>query len=155
MGNGAPFLKKHFLGVAMSKSSLPWYADGLSFKCTGCGKCCSGPTGYVWVTEEEIQNIANTLKISKEECEAKYVKLLYGRKTLTEIAIGHGVYDCVFLQGNKCTIYEARPSQCKTFPWWSENIQSPEAWEMAKKRCEGIDHPEAILYSQQEIESHL
>jgi Fe-S-cluster containining protein len=139
----------------MAKSSLPWYADGLSFKCTGCGKCCSGPSGVVWVTEEEIANIAKILKISKEECEAKYVSVEYGRKTLIEKPPVNGIYDCIFLEGNKCTIYEARPSQCKTFPWWSENIHSPKAWEEAKKRCEGIDHPESILYSQKEIDSHL
>jgi Fe-S-cluster containining protein len=139
----------------MTKSSLPWYTDGLSFKCTGCGKCCTGTPGVVWVTEEEIERIATLLKISKEECEAKYVRREYGRKTLSEKPPKDGIYDCVFLEGSRCTIYEERPSQCRTFPWWRENLHSPDAWQEAKKRCEGIDHPEAKLYSKEEIESHL
>ena len=36
----------------------PWYQDGLQFSCTGCGNCCTGPAGYVWVSEEEIVRIA-------------------------------------------------------------------------------------------------
>jgi len=36
----------------------PWYRDGLSFSCTQCGNCCSGPEGYVWVDEEELVQIA-------------------------------------------------------------------------------------------------
>ena len=139
----------------MTKSSLPWYANGLSFTCTGCGKCCSGPSGAVWVSEEEIAHIAKLLNLSKEECEAKYVRKESGRKTLCEKPPVKGVYDCVFLEGNRCTIYEARPSQCKTFPWWEENIENRKAWEETKKRCEGIEHPESRLYSMQEIESHL
>ena len=35
-----------------------WYRGGLRFSCTQCGKCCSGAPGYVWVTKDEIEQIA-------------------------------------------------------------------------------------------------
>src|SRR5262249_1390597 len=43
-------------GIIMSE---PWYQDGLRFECTRCGKCCSGFPGFVWVSEAELQAIAD------------------------------------------------------------------------------------------------
>ncbi len=129
-----------------------WYNKGLSFKCTGCGQCCTGSPGYVWVTEEEMQNIADHVQLSLEEFCKKYVRRVGNRFALLERPKN---YDCIFLQGNKCQIYSVRPKQCKTFPWWKENVSSPEAWEEAAKRCEGINHPEAPLISLKEIEKDL
>ncbi len=39
-------------------SQQPWYQDGLKFRCTGCGDCCTGAPGYVWVNKEEIAALA-------------------------------------------------------------------------------------------------
>jgi hypothetical protein len=64
-------------------------------------------------------------------------------------------YDCVFLDGKKCNIYESRPQQCRAFPWWPENLKNKEAWEETKKRCEGIDHKDAPLISLKTIKEHL
>ena len=36
----------------------PWYRDGLAFSCTRCGACCTGGPGYVWVSPEEIEELA-------------------------------------------------------------------------------------------------
>ena len=37
--------------------------------------------------------------------------------------------DCVFWEGDAgCAIYPVRPTQCRTFPFWSEHLRSPEAW---------------------------
>ena len=41
--------------------SEPWFKDGLRFTCTGCGDCCSGAPGFVWVSEEDIERLANHL----------------------------------------------------------------------------------------------
>src|SRR6266404_2835548 len=43
------------IGANMSE---PWYENGLRFECTRCGHCCTGPSGYVWVNDEEIDQIA-------------------------------------------------------------------------------------------------
>lgn len=136
----------------MSKNSLPWYKNGLSFKCTGCGQCCTGFPGHVWVTMQEIQNMADVLKISSEEFLQKYVRKVGSKLSLKELP---KTYDCIFLKGKRCMVYEARPSQCKTFPWWDENLENKEAWEDAASRCEGINHPDAPLITLEEISSHL
>lgn len=117
------------------KLSEPWYKEGLHFKCTGCGKCCTGSPGYVWINEDEIANISEYLNITREEFLKKYVRRCHGRLALVEMKKN---YDCVFLKDNRCQIYPVRPTQCKTFPYWPQNLHSQEAWEETAKECEGI-----------------
>ncbi len=123
-------------------SPLPWYKDGLRFECTGCGQCCTGSPGYVWLNEEDIKTLTDQLGLEREEFIRLYTRSVYGRLALLEHP---KTYDCVFLEGNKCKVYKARPQQCRTFPWWPEHLTSPEAWAEAAKRCEGINHPNAPI----------
>lgn len=94
--------------------------------------------------------MAEFLGISPEECVRKYCRLVGGRLSLKERP---KTYDCVFLAGKRCTIYSVRPQQCRTFPWWKENLASKESWEEAAQQCEGINHPDAPLISFEEISS--
>jgi uncharacterized protein len=114
----------------------PWYKEGLSFQCTECGKCCTGSPGYVWVTEKEIQEIADHLKLPVDKFSRRYLRQKEGRYALVELKRKN--YDCIFLNDNKCSIYSVRPTQCRTYPWWQANLNSREAWESAAKTCEGI-----------------
>lgn len=120
----------------------PWYSKGLRFECTGCGQCCTGAPGYVWVTPEEIEAIADHLKLSTKEFRQKYVRQVGERESLLERP---RTYDCVFLKNNKCEIYSLRPMQCRTFPWWQHNLQSEAQWNEAAKYCEGINRPDAPI----------
>ncbi|MFA6119395.1 MAG: YkgJ family cysteine cluster protein [Parachlamydiales bacterium] len=128
---------------------MNWYKEGLNFECTGCGKCCTGCPGYVWLSEKDIENIINFLKITREAFLKKYTRLVNNRISLIENFVN---YDCCFLKDKKCQIYEARPFQCKQFPWWKDNLISPESWENVKKQCPGIDSNNSKLFSFEEIE---
>ena len=121
---------------------MSWYKDGLKFKCTGCGNCCTGEPGYVWLSPEEVDTISAHLEISKEKFIQTYTRSIFGQLSLREDRV---TYDCIFLKDKRCQIYSSRPLQCRTFPWWKENITSAESWEEVKKRCEGVDHPEASV----------
>lgn len=114
-----------------------WYKDGLRFSCTGCGKCCSGAPGYVWITRDEMRSIADYLAMPFDLFVQRYVRQIGDRFALTEIKRRH--YDCVFLQEAACRIYKVRPRQCRTFPWWKENLASEKSWAEAALYCEGID----------------
>lgn len=126
----------------MSKQAWP-PKEGLRFKCTGCGKCCTGSPGAVWIDEAEIEAMANYLKIDKKDFIQKYTRRLGSRLSLKEDPKN---YDCVFLNNNQCSLYPVRPSQCKIYPWWPSMLSSKEAWDEEKERCEGLDHPEGDLY---------
>lgn len=134
--------------------ALPWYKDGLRFKCTECGKCCTGPSGFVWVSEEEMQAMADTLDISLELFKKKYVRHRDNRYALVERKTKGGDYDCIFLKDKKCEVYQARPQQCRIFPWWPENLKSEESWQSAAQECEGIN-PDAPLIPYSEIVKSL
>ena len=116
-------------------SEKPWYKDGLRFKCTQCGNCCTGAPGYVWVNKKEIQEIATFLDIDVEAFEKKYVRTIGIRKSLIEYSNG----DCVFFdnKSRKCAVYESRPRQCRTWPFWDSNIRTPEAWQTTCEVCPG------------------
>jgi hypothetical protein len=127
----------------------PWYKDGLRFKCTGCGDCCTGAPGFVWVNKDEIAALAEEVGLDEAEFEEQFVREIGVRKSLKEL----DNYDCVFLDGKtrKCTVYEARPRQCRTWPFWDSNVRSPETWAATCEVCPGSG--KGRLYQLGEIES--
>lgn len=128
----------------------PWYKDGLRFKCTQCGNCCTGAPGYVWVNQAEIKGIAAEVgEADVEAFEDMYVRKIGIRRSLREFPNG----DCVFFDNVKrtCTVYNARPRQCRTWPFWDSNVKSPEAWAETCEVCPGSG--KGKLYQIEHIES--
>lgn len=157
----------------------PWYIAGLAFECAQCGRCCAGPEeGFVWVTDEEITEIAAFLKITPQELRRSYLRRDHGRYTIAEQP---RTKDCAFLQndpsdvsaaaktvcdlasphichtgeaaptsGRKCRIYSVRPVQCRTWPFWPGNLGNIDSWHRAAARCKGINRGK--LYSFDEIQ---
>ncbi|MCK6439791.1 MAG: YkgJ family cysteine cluster protein [Planctomycetes bacterium] len=131
----------------------PWYSDGLKFKCEGvsCGDCCSGRwgTGYVWVNRAEMERIANHLGIGFDEFTRNYVRGVGNRFSLIE----KRNLDCVFyVEGKGCSVYEARPNQCRTYPFWPSNIESKAAWEEEADACPGINCKGCDHYSRERVD---
>lgn len=51
--------------------------------------------------------------------------------------------DCIFLEDKLCSIYQVRPTQCATYPWWPD-LMNPISWRIeAAEVCEGLDHEDA------------
>lgn len=133
----------------MDQQIEPWFNDGLRFKCTGCGGCCTGTPGYVFLSQDDLERLANHFQKTPQEFAKKYTRLVEDQYALLDRP---GSYDCIFLRDKKCTVYEARPTQCRTFPWWIHHLREPKDWEDAANRCEGINHPEAPLVSSLHIQ---
>ncbi|MEM6471371.1 MAG: YkgJ family cysteine cluster protein [Planctomycetota bacterium] len=125
-----------------------WYQEGLQFQCTQCGRCCSGEPGYVWVDADEIRAMADHLEISVAELEHRFIRKVGARKSLMEYPDG----DCILLDPEKrtCIVYQARPTQCRTWPFWDSTISSPKAWAETCYSCPGAG--KGRLYSFDEIE---
>ncbi len=121
--------------MGRSKKQEPWYRDGLKFKCTGCGDCCTGAPGYVWVNQEEIDAMAVLTEMDVDEFQHMYVREIGVRRSLKEFPNG----DCVFFdtEQRNCQIYEARPRQCRTWPFWNSNLKTPEDWDRTCEECPG------------------
>ena len=123
-----------------------WYQDGLRFRCTRCGNCCTGPPGFVWLNDEEVSAIARYRGETKEQTEALSTRLCDGERSLKEKANG----DCVFYDRQAgCTIYPVRPRQCRTWPFWESNAATPQAWKKTCTVCPGAGRGELI--SEEEI----
>ena len=133
-----------------NRAELPWYGGGLRFTCTQCGNCCSGAPGYVWVTARGVRALAKRLEMPVADFQRRHVRNVGVRMSLREKRDG----DCDWLRrlddGRAiCGVYEDRPSQCRTWPFWDENLSSPEAWAEASRDCPGINngqhHPLPVI----------
>ena len=123
--------------ISLSK----WYHGGLAFSCQGCGNCCSGPDeGYVWISREEIEQEAAYLNLTVAEFKRLYVRRVGARYSLLEKEPNK---DCIFLSPNgpnkKCLVYPVRPLQCRTWPFWRENLRSRKGWSNAGQKCPGLN----------------
>ena len=132
-----------------TETNNPWYERGLRFHCTQCGNCCSGAPGYVWITPADMANIAAFLGLPLEQFTRRYVRRIGERYSLVE----KPDYYCIFLHRAvgqaMCSIYPVRPTQCRTWPFWKMNLESPAAWNRAAERCPGMADAAAPL---QEVE---
>ncbi len=131
-----------------------WYAAGLRFECTQCGNCCSGAPGYVWVTVADMERIAGQLQMPFDDFTRRFIRQIGQRYALLE----KPDFDCVFLLRDPrtgkagCSIYQVRPMQCRTWPFWNENLRSPRAWKSASAHCPGMRDAEAPLSDLAHIE---
>ncbi len=89
--------------------------------CATCnGACCIGESGYIWISKDEINKLAVHLKLSIEEFSLKYLIKVGYKYSLKEVELEKENYACVFfdIEKRQCSVYEFRPSQCRTFPFW-------------------------------------
>jgi uncharacterized protein len=143
----------------------PWFANGLSFSCTCSGNCCTGGPGFVWLSDEEVDRLAEHLGLSRDQTLEKYCRKIGRGISLKERRTPQGNYDCVFLEERParrergkvalpkrvCGIYPVRPLQCRTWPFWEGNLASRANWEAAAKRCPGMNRGRA--FGREEIEA--
>ena len=130
-----------------NKSSF--YENGLRFQCQGSGNCCTshGEFGFVFLTIEDRRRFAKFLKISTAAFNRTYCDLKDGVWHLKEDSKNK---DCMFLEKKRCSVYEARPTQCRTWPFWPE-VMNPKSWKSeVASFCPGIG--KGPLVSKEDIE---
>jgi len=125
-----------------------WYKNGIRFECQGCGNCCKSlddGDGYVYLNDDEIEGIANYLKIDKKKFINAYTEIKNGYRVIRDPD-----KDCIFLKNNKCLIYTVRPAQCKTWPFWEIALIKKNWDEKVVTTCPGVG--KGRLYTIEEIE---
>ena len=109
-----------------------------SSQCASCGgHCCRGESGYIWVKYDEIAQIAKHLALSIEDFATIYLKKAGHRYSLIEKQLSEDDYACIFFDENskQCSIYDVRPIQCRTFPFWEQFKNNKNE---VKQECPGI-----------------
>lgn len=120
-----------------------------TFDCNACaacgGKCCTGESGYIFCSIGEMQKISEFLGLSFNEFTQKYVKKVGYKFSLIEKKYLDG-YACIFFDSEtkKCNIYDVRPKQCKTFPFW-DIYKDKERLQELLQQCIGIKLDETHL----------
>ena len=132
----------------MKNTHTPFFEKGLQFECLRCGKCCSGFPGYVYLSEKDIDELVDFLHLNWRSFLKKYTRLVHvfnePRLSLVEKA-RHG---CVFWD-TLCTVYPARPVQCRTYPFWKRHLVSQWEWKRIAGFCPGVNR--GRVHSKDEI----
>jgi Fe-S-cluster containining protein len=113
-----------------------WYAEGVRFACQpDCGKCCTrhGEYDYVYLERDDVARLADHLNMPMGAFRARWTKQDDGHTILKMDGPA-----CPFLDGARCSVYEARPGQCSSFPFWPENLKSRERWDELATFCPGV-----------------
>jgi Fe-S-cluster containining protein len=138
----------------IKKNHLPdetfYKKTGLHFQCQRCSGCCRFSPGFVFLSEEDIKNLLEYTSLSINEFARRYLRIIdlgdFSRISLKE----KENYDCIFWENGGCKVYEKRPLQCRSFPFWTSLLASAEPWREHKKLCPGID--EGIFHDPAEID---
>lgn len=127
-------------------NSLPQsLKNGVRFRCTDCGACCTGSPGRVRVSEDELKAISEHRKEPLQDLIALQTREIDGVRYLRE----HDNGDCVFFVDGRCSIHPVKPTQCRLYPFWFQNVRNEEAWQKTCQECPGIG--EGDLVSPEEI----
>lgn len=90
------------------------------FSCLLCGACCSGPDNEVMVSPPEIEMLAEATGMSRDEIAEPYPEWMQqGGCTFTFGWVLRRGEDgnCIFLENNRCRVYQNRPHICRTYPF--------------------------------------
>jgi Fe-S-cluster containining protein len=143
-----------------------WYSEGLQFACQGSGKCCTshGEFGFVYLTLADRKRMALYFGISEAEFRRQHCRNVDGFWALNDAGVmpnfdktQAAANDCQFLKDKRCSIYEARPTQCRTWPFWPE-VMSARKWKKEVETfCPGVQPGAKGLktYSAREIDTAI
>ena len=131
----------------------PFCEAGLRFSCTRCSSCCRKESGFVYLSENDLSRLSKELQMDytafiKTWC--RWVSFEAGRERLSLREKSN--FDCIFWNDG-CTVYHARPLQCRAFPFWDHVVCSRDAWEAAGVQCPGINNGD--LHGRDEIAGFL
>ena len=121
-----------------------FYSAGLRFSCARCSTCCRKESGFVYLSENDLSALAQELQMEYADFVnmwCRWVPFERGRERLSLREKSN--YDCIFWKSGSagddgCSVYNVRPLQCRTFPFWDYVLGSQQAWTNAGKDCPGI-----------------
>lgn len=124
----------------------PFYAQGIRFTCARCSACCRGEPGYVFLTKADLKRLLRRLGLDFKRFFHDYCTLVDAGNgmalSLREVTRNKSSNDCVLWGEKGCSVYEDRPVQCSTYPFWPSIMGSRASWKREASACPGIDSGE-------------
>jgi Fe-S-cluster containining protein len=134
-------------------AKMPFYEEGLRFSCTRCSVCCRHESGFVFLSHSDLDALSAELKMPGDDFIAAYCRWAGPPGGFFQLSLREkSNYDCIFWKDG-CTVYKARPRQCRSFPFWPSMMESPAVWENAALSCPGIG--KGPLHGKEQIEAYL
>ncbi len=98
--------------------------------CRACAECCR--VTEVQLAERDVEHLARYLGLRPQKFLEEYTMRNKDQELILRRTEKEG---CVFLQGNECTVYEARPGNCEKFPHLLRGAGSLESrmWEFVDR----------------------
>ncbi len=131
-----------------------FYDEGLHFTCQQCSSCCRYDPGFVFLSQNDVDLLANALEMTYNtfiEVYCRWIPFGDGVEKLSLRELSNN--DCIFWKDGGCTVYASRPLQCRTFPFWHSVLGSKNAWEGTSETCPGMG--KGALHSKDEIQKRL
>lgn len=130
-----------------------FYKDGLNFSCRQCSYCCKGFPGVVLMSEADLERFAKWADVTCEQFILMYCRWIESDDGFEYLSLREKRnMECIFWNKG-CEAYEARPIQCRTYPFWTKVLEDQNAWNEESKTCPGINSGE--IHSAEEIETEL
>jgi len=126
------FMKAHDHSDRILRRTAQGIEDQID--CTQCANCCRVLT--VTVTERDVERLARYLRVSAARFVADYTA--EGDEEDQGRILRHTKEaGCVFLDGNACTVYDARPDLCRRFPHMVRGAGSiaSRMWQFVDRAC--------------------
>ena len=99
--------------------------------CTACANCCRVAT--VKITERDAVKLSKFLGVGLKQFWSDYAE----ENPEEGAVLKRNEGGCVFLDGNLCSVYDARPHTCETFPHLTHGAGSlvSRLWQMVDRAC--------------------
>jgi len=115
----------------------------LDFSCNRCSNCCRNEQGNVYITRKDLANLSSFLNLSKDEFVKQYCRIVTKQDKKILALLEKVNYDCIFWE-NGCIVYQKRPLQCITYPYWPILVENGDHWKYERYRCSGIDKKSSL-----------
>ena len=139
--------------ILISMTKKPFYSSGLYFSCKRCSACCRYEAGFVFLSEKDLDKLSGELKMDCDRFTKIYCRWVidwFGKEVLSLKEKANK--DCIFWDSG-CTVYNARPLQCRTYPFWESIVASAKSWEVTASDCPGINT--GTLYTGKAIDENI
>ena len=131
-----------------------FYSHGLRFSCERCSACCRHEEGFVYLSGKDTSLLGTALNMDFHEFTKVFCRWVPALNGTVKLSLKEkSNFDCIFWEQNGCSVYEARPLQCRAFPFWHSVLSSKKNWNLTAQSCPGIG--QGKLHSRDSIKKWL
>jgi len=150
-----------------------FYAKGLRFSCIRCSNCCRHESGFVFLSWNDVSRLRAALNMEYNEFRETFCRWIPSANGTSQLSLREkSNLDCIFWktgsaaelntnaqavsglpEAGGCSVYNSRPLQCRSYPFWPSVLKSGKNWKMTGQDCPGMDR--GTLHSPDTIEKWL